>query len=187
MANFSLHKHSNNHVWYFRSWEQAVNKVVWTTTKRVSSAVVITMSVTTGWVIPSTAIWSQSLDPHGHLWNHLPWKTRKCLNSSKHPLKTNAPVLPNTPNWNRYRMSLPQMQHLKSQSTHWRVTCDFQSNPADLHQDYALARFKDFNALSFLGSSVCKKMVYINIRGHECAECTAAVVCAYWYLCSSCR
>jgi hypothetical protein len=61
---------------------------------------------------------------------------------SKRSLKLNTPVRPKAPNWNLYRMSLPQMNSLKDLSTHWRVTCDFQAKPADLYRDYAVARFK---------------------------------------------
>ena len=92
---------------------------------------------------------------------------------SQRSLKINAPVLPKTPNWNRYRMSLSQMNDLKKQSTHWRVTCDFQAKPVDIYRDYAVARFRNFNVMSFEGRNVCKLMKYINIRGHQCAECTA--------------
>ncbi|CAB3976580.1 Hypothetical predicted protein [Paramuricea clavata] len=45
-----------------------------------------------------------------------------------HPLKVNAPVNPNSPNWNLFRMSFLQMSQLRAQSTHWRVTCSFQTN-----------------------------------------------------------
>ena len=95
---------------------------------------------------------------------------------SQRSLKINAPVLPKTPNWNRYRMSLSQMNDLKKQSTHWRVTCDFQAKPVDIYRDYAVARFKNFDVMTFEGGNVCKLMKYINVRGHQCAECTAG-----WY------
>ena len=92
---------------------------------------------------------------------------------SQRTLKINAPVLPKTPNWNRYRMSLSQMNDLKKQSTHWRVTCDFQAKPVDIYRDYAVARFKNFDVMTFEGGNVCKLMKYMNVRGHQCAECTA--------------
>ncbi|XP_028416174.1 uncharacterized protein LOC114539797 [Dendronephthya gigantea] len=91
----------------------------------------------------------------------------------KSPLKTNDPVNPNTPNWNLFRMSYKQMSHLRSQSTHWRVTCNFQAKPIDIYRDYARATFKEFDALDFVGGVPCKKMEYINIRGHHCTECNA--------------
>ena len=69
------------------------------------------------------------------------------------------------------------MNDLKKQSTHWRVTCDFQTKPVDIYRDYAVAiRFKNFDVMTFEGGNVCKLMKYINVRGHQCAECTTA-----WY------
>ena len=91
-------------------------------------------------------------------------------------LKSNSQVRPQAPNWNFYRMPLVEMEHLKKHSTHWRFTCDFPAKPVDLYRDYAVARFKDFDVLSFTGYNACKLMEYINIRGHHCAECTIG-----WY------
>ena len=84
-------------------------------------------------------------------------------------------VRPKSPTWNLYRMSLSQMKNLKERSSHWRITCDFQAKPANLFRDYAVARFKDFDLLTFPSTKTCKLMAYINVRGHHCAECTA-----YW-------
>ena len=89
-----------------------------------------------------------------------------------HPLATNAPVNDKSPNWNLYRMSFKQMNFLRAQSTHWRVTCSFQDTP-DIYSDYARANFVDFDVLMFTGYDVCKKMEYVNIRGHQCVDCTA--------------
>ena len=90
----------------------------------------------------------------------------------KHPLQTNAPVNENSPNWNLYRMSLSQMNHLKSQSSHWRVTCSFPAYRVD-YTDYVRAKFADFDIMTFLGQGICKKVEYVNIRGHQCAQCTS--------------
>ena len=89
-----------------------------------------------------------------------------------HPFPTNAPVNDKTPNWNLYRMSLEQMKFLRTQSTHWRATCSFSDAP-DIYSDYARANFADFDVLNFTGYNVCKKMEYVNIRGHQCVDCTA--------------
>ena len=90
----------------------------------------------------------------------------------KYPLRTNAPVNEKSPNWNLYRMSLPQMRHLKSQSSHWRVTCSLPIYGVD-YTDYVRGKFADFNIMTFLGSGVCKKVEYVNIRGHQCVQCTS--------------
>ena len=100
-------------------------------------------------------------------------KNRAVQQVQIHPLQTNAPVNEGTPNWNIYRMSLSQMTSLKSQSTHWRVTCSLPVNGVD-YRDYARANFADFDIMTFLGEAVCKKMEFVNIRGYQCAQCTAA-------------
>ena len=101
-------------------------------------------------------------------------KNKETTEFAKTPLKYDAPVHSDTPSWNAYRMSHSQMSHLKQHSTHWRITCDFQSNPVDLRRDYALASFLDFDAMTFQRTGVCKMVKYINIRGHQCFDCTAA-------------
>ncbi|XP_028411750.1 uncharacterized protein LOC114534498 [Dendronephthya gigantea] len=90
----------------------------------------------------------------------------------KHPLKTNAPVNEKSANFIRYRMSQPQMISLKAKSTHWRATCSFPVNGVD-GRDQARGNFKDFDIMTYIGSGLCKQMEYVNIRGHECSQCTA--------------
>ena len=91
------------------------------------------------------------------------------------PLRFDASISSGTPNWNAYRMSHSQMSALKTQSTHWRITCDLQSiDPIDLHRDYALASFENFDAMTLDDHGVCMLMKYVNVRGHHCSNCTAA-------------
>lgn len=101
-------------------------------------------------------------------------KNKGLVQFYKHSLLTNAPVNEHSPNWNLYRMNLPQMSHLKSQSTHWRVTCSFPTHGVD-YTDYARAKFTSFDIMTFQSTHQgnCKHMEYINIRGHQCAQCTA--------------
>ena len=87
-------------------------------------------------------------------------------------MQNDRPVNEHSPNWNLYRMSLTQMNHLKSQSTHWRVTCSFPTHKVD-YTDYVRAKFTDFDIMKFRGSGICKKVEYINVRGHQCAQCTS--------------
>ena len=87
-------------------------------------------------------------------------------------MQNNLPVNEDSPNWNLYRMTLTQMNHLKSQSTHWRVTCSFPTHKVD-YTDYVRANFTDFDIMTFRGFGICKKVEYINIRGHQCAQCTS--------------
>ena len=99
-------------------------------------------------------------------------KNRNLDYISRKPLLEDAPVNENSPNWNLYRMSLSQMTHLKSQSTHWRATCSFPTHRVD-YTDYVRAKFIDFDIMTFRGYGICKKAEYVNIRGHHCVQCTS--------------
>jgi len=77
----------------------------------------------------------------------------------------NAPVNEQTPNWAIYRMSTHQMNFLKKKSTHWRATCSFDQIDFD-YRDYMRANFIDFDITTFEGGPKCKKVEYINVRGH---------------------
>lgn len=94
------------------------------------------------------------------------------VNQFRQPLQVNAPVNPNSPSWDLYRMSQSQLTHLKSQSTHWRATCNFPTYGID-YTDYVRANFQELDIMNFKGDGVCLKVEYVNIRGHQCAECTA--------------
>ena len=98
-------------------------------------------------------------------------KSRNMLVIARTTMPQNNPVNEHSPNWNIYRMSFSQMTHLKSRSTHWRATCSFPSYKVD-YTDYVRAKFTDFDIMTFLGAGICKKVEYVNIRGHECAQCT---------------
>ena len=87
-------------------------------------------------------------------------------------LDKNAPLNEHSPNWNLYRMGFSQMTHLKSQSTYWRSTCSFPKYKVD-YTDYVRAKFADFDVMAFVGAGDCKKVEFVNIRGHQCAQCTA--------------
>ena len=83
----------------------------------------------------------------------------------KIPFKYNAPVNENAQNWNLYRLSLARMKSLQSHSTHWRATCSYPTHGVDF-TDYIRGNFKDFNIVDYIGNNKCKKVEYINIRGH---------------------
>ena len=86
------------------------------------------------------------------------------------PLSTDSPVDKDFPNWNKYRMSLSMMNDLSAQSTHWRATCSFPTYGVD-YADYVRGKFADFDIVNFLGNNVCKRMEYVNVRGHQCSDC----------------
>ena len=57
-------------------------------------------------------------------------------------------------------------------STHWRAICSYPLKGIDF-RDYLRGNFNDFNILSFVGKGVCKKVEYVNIRGHVGTDVTA--------------
>ena len=81
-------------------------------------------------------------------------------------LQVNAQENDNSPNWDRYRLSLERMRSLQVHSTHWRATCSYPTYGID-YRDYLRGNFKDFNIVDFLGSGECKRVEYVDIRGHN--------------------
>lgn len=77
------------------------------------------------------------------------------------------------PNWERYRIGGSRMRIVEALSSHWRITCDFPTHGVD-YRDYVRATFKNLNPLKYNANGECREMEYINIRGHNCTQCTAA-------------
>ena len=88
------------------------------------------------------------------------------LFSLNHPMNARAP------NWEAYRLPLARMEELRSQSTHWRITCSFPSSGVD-YRDYVRVEFANFELLTFQGREACKEVEYINVRGHNYEHCTS--------------
>ena len=89
------------------------------------------------------------------------------------PFKINAPVNETAQNWNQYRLSLARMRSLQAHSTHWRATCSYPTHGIDF-RDYLRGNFKDFDIVDYIGSGECKRVEYINIRGHVGKNLTVA-------------
>ena len=89
----------------------------------------------------------------------------------KIPFKYNSPQNEDNLNWDLYRLSLARMRFLQGQSTHWRATCSYPINGIDF-RDYLRGNFKDFNIIDYVGGGTCKKVEYINIRGHVATDLT---------------
>ena len=90
----------------------------------------------------------------------------------KIPFKYNSPQNEDALNWDLYRLSLARMRFLQGQSTHWRATCSYPIKGIDF-RDYLRGNFKDFNIFDFTGEGKCKKVEYVNIRGHVGTDLTA--------------
>ncbi|XP_046849119.1 uncharacterized protein LOC124442668 [Xenia sp. Carnegie-2017] len=99
-------------------------------------------------------------------------KNRLTNSMNARALLQNVPINEQSPNWGIYRMSHSQMNYLKSQSTHWRATCSYPTNKVD-YRDYVRAKISDFDVMTFTGNGICKKVEFVNIRGHQCAQCTS--------------
>jgi hypothetical protein len=65
------------------------------------------------------------------------------------------------------------MNDLSTQSTHWRATCSFPTHDVD-YVDYVRGKFVHFDIINFVGSGDCKRVEYVNIRGHQCSDCNLA-------------
>ena len=86
------------------------------------------------------------------------------------PLFEHHPVNQNSFKWNKFRLSLSIMNSTLSHSTHFRATCKFDTDGL-VTRDYLRGKTTDFNILLLKGEA-CLKMEYINIRGHDCYNCT---------------
>ena len=93
-------------------------------------------------------------------------KNRVLSAFGKAVLQINAPENENSPNWDRYRLRLERMRSLQVHSTHWRATCCYPTHGID-YRDYLRGNFKDFNIVDFLGVGECKRVEYVDIRGHN--------------------
>ena len=80
-------------------------------------------------------------------------------------LTENAPVNEKSPNWVAYRLSKNTMAAIKSHSSHWRATC-YMNQYTFSYRDYVRGKINDFDIMTYLGGGQCKKVEYINIRGH---------------------
>ena len=87
------------------------------------------------------------------------------------PLAEDSPVQETRPNWAAYRLSKESMVYIKSKSSHWRSTCNFEKDGID-YRDYVRGNFTEFDVISFHGDGQCKKVEQIGIRGHAASQTT---------------
>ena len=76
--------------------------------------------------------------------------------------------------WNKFRLSWSIMNSTLSHSTHFRATCNFNTDGL-VTTDYLRAKTIDLNILQ-VDSYPCVKMEYINIRGCDCYNRTAKMI-----------
>ena len=63
------------------------------------------------------------------------------------------------------------MESIQNYTTLWRMTCDFKAYGVD-YRDYVRGKKEELNVITFAGSNVCKRVEYVNVRGHNCSQCT---------------
>ena len=83
------------------------------------------------------------------------------------------------PNWQAYLIRRHFLVWLRDHSTHWRATCRYNTD-GTVYTDYLRASFEDFDIVRVTPTLIsdCQKYELVNIRGNECANCTAKT----WYL-----
>ena len=62
------------------------------------------------------------------------------------------------------------MEQIRLTSTLWRATCSFPVYKSDIFRDYVRAQLQEVDILDYNGKQQCKKVDYINIRGHEASN-----------------
>ena len=77
----------------------------------------------------------------------------------------------NSPNWVKYRLSRAHMKQITKRSTYFRATCQFPIGGVK-YVDYLRGRLSDFNLIPKTEFRGCAKYEYVNIRGHQCYNCT---------------
>ena len=90
------------------------------------------------------------------------------------PFFNDVSISETTPNWNLYRLSKARMLSIQSQSSHWRASCNYQTDGV-VFTDYARASFSQVDPLT-LKTHECRKLKFVNIRGSECFGCSISVV-----------
>ena len=82
------------------------------------------------------------------------------------------PVAENSLNWDTFCLSKSLMLEIRSQSSHWRATCNYETDGLKF-TDYARATFTQVDPMTFVCSgNCCRTLEYINIRGSQCSGCS---------------
>lgn len=81
----------------------------------------------------------------------------------------------NPPSWERFRVGITRMKYIRSSSTLFRATCDFPKRNGNLTPDLLIGRLSDVDIITFRRGylGICKRFLFIDIRGYQCSNCTA--------------
>lgn len=78
-------------------------------------------------------------------------------------------------NWYSYRIPKVRMESIQTDSTKWRVTCEFDKDKTAIKTDLMQGSKKDVDIMTYDVFGECKRFEYINVRGYNCSNCTAAL------------
>ena len=84
------------------------------------------------------------------------------------------PVNENTHNWKEYRLSKSKIQTIQDDSKKFRITCNYDTEGV-AYRDYLQAAKSKIDIMTFSGHK-CSLVERIDIRGHNCKQCTAWIV-----------
>jgi len=84
------------------------------------------------------------------------------------------PVNTENLNWTDYRLSRFAMEHVKNHSTHWRATCNYNSEGL-VKKDYIRGLLSADDVIDNLSSYRCAPVEYVNVRGMKCSNCTTHI------------
>lgn len=77
------------------------------------------------------------------------------------------------PSWENFRMIRGRMTYISSLSTLFRATCDFpKRSSSSLTPDLLIGELREVNLISEHIDG-CKRFMFIDIKGHQCRNCTA--------------
>ena len=90
------------------------------------------------------------------------------------PFLKDYPVNEYSFKWNKFRLSLSIMNSTLRHSTHFRATCNYNTDGL-VKTDYLRAKTTELNILLLKGGP-CVTIEYINIRGYEGYNCSVWIV-----------
>lgn len=77
------------------------------------------------------------------------------------------------PTWDSFRLKSSRIYHVRSKSTLFRATCNFQKKNHTLTPDLLIGRLTEYDVIKYDEKFNCRKYVLVNIRGYECKDCYA--------------
>ena len=93
--------------------------------------------------------------------------------------KDNPRNIENPESWEDYRLSKARFSSIQKNSTHFRITCNYNGQSYADMVDYMRLKNDVVDFLTYNTDDVtdkCTLVEYLNIRGGSCTDCTLAIV-----------